>query len=144
MRRPVDDATLAYYIAFFQERLDNGDEFHKSLRSTYKAILSSPQFFYFREQPGPLDDYAIASRLSYFLWSSLPDDELTALAARGELRKPAVLRAQVDRMLGDKRSQRFVENFTGQWLELRKINATTPDRDLYREFDGFLFWSMPQ
>lgn len=144
MRRPVDDATLAYYIAFFQERLDKGDEFHKSLRSTYKAILSSPHFFYFREQPGPLDDYAIASRLSYFLWSSLPDDELTAFAARGELRKPAVLRAQVDRMLGDKRSQRFVENFTGQWLELRKINATTPDGNLYREFDGFLFWSMPQ
>jgi hypothetical protein len=144
MRRPVDDATLAYYIAFFQERLDKGDEFHKSLRSTYKAILSSPHFFYFREQPGPLDDYAIASRLSYFLWSSLPDEELTAFAARGELRKPAVLRAQVDRMLGDKRSQRFVENFTGQWLELRKINATTPDGNLYREFDGFLFWSMPQ
>lgn len=144
MRRPVDDATLAYYIAFYQERLDKGDEFHTALRSTYKAILSSPHFFYFREQPGPLDDYAIASRLSYFLWSSLPDDELTALAARGELRKPAVLRAQVDRMLGDKRSQRFVEHFTGQWLELRKINATTPDGNLYREFDGFLFWSMPQ
>jgi hypothetical protein len=144
MRRPVDDATLAYYVGFFQERLDKGNEFHKALRSTYKAILSSPQFFYFREQPGPLDDYAIASRLSYFLWSSLPDGELTALAARGELRKPAVLRAQVDRMLGDKRSQHFVENFTGQWLELRKINATTPDGNLYREFDGFLFWSMPQ
>jgi mono/diheme cytochrome c family protein len=144
MRRPVDDATLAYYVGFFQERLDKGNEFHKALRSTYKAILSSPQFFYFREQPGPLDDYAIASRLSYFLWSSLPDEELTALAAKGELRKPAVLRAQVDRMLGDKRLQRFVEHFTGQWLELRKINATTPDGNLYREFDGFLFWSMPQ
>ena len=144
MRQPVDDATLAYYVGFFQERLDKGHEFHTALRSTYKAILSSPHFFYFREQPGPLDDYAIASRLSYFLWSSLPDEELTALAARGELRKPAVLRAQVDRMLGDKRSQRFVENFTGQWLELRKINATTPDGNLYREFDGFLFWSMLQ
>ena len=66
MRRPVDDATLAYYIAFFQERLDKGDEFHTALRSTYKAILSSPHFFYFREQPGPLDDYAIASRLSCY------------------------------------------------------------------------------
>ncbi|MDA0591406.1 MAG: DUF1592 domain-containing protein [Planctomycetota bacterium] len=144
MRRPVDDAMLAYYVGFFQERLESGYEFHSALRSTYRAILSSPHFFYFREQPGPLDDYAIASRLSYFLWSSLPDDELTALAAKGELRKPAVLRAQVDRMLGDKRSQRFVENFTGQWLELRKINATTPDGNLYREFDPFLFWSMPQ
>ncbi len=144
MRRPVDDKTLAYYVGFFQERLDKGLEFHTALRSTYRAILSSANFFYFREQPGPLDDYAIASRLSYFLWSSLPDGELTALAAKGELRKPAVLRAQVERMLGDKRSQRFVENFTGQWLELRKINATTPDGNLYREFDPFLFWSMPQ
>ena len=144
MRRPVDDKTLAYYVGFFQERLDKGLEFHTALRSTYRAILSSANFFYFREQPGPLDDYAIASRLSYFLWSSLPDGELTALAAKGELRKPAVLRAQVERMLGDKRSQRFVENFTGQWLELRRINATTPDGDLYREFDPFLSSSMPQ
>lgn len=144
MRRPVDDATLAYYIAFFHERLDKGYEFHTALRSTYKAILSSPHFFYFREQPGPPDDHAIASRLSYFLWSSLPDGELTALAARGELRKPAVLRAQVERMLNDDRSQRFIDNFTGQWLELRKINATTPDPNLYGEFDAFLFWSMPR
>jgi mono/diheme cytochrome c family protein len=144
MRQPVDDATLAYYIAFFHERLDKGYEFHTALRSTYKAILSSPHFFYFREQPGPLDDHAIASRLSYFLWSSLPDGELTALAARGELRKPAVLRAQVERMLNDDRSQRFIDNFTGQWLELRKINATTPDPNLYGEFDAFLFWSMPR
>ena len=143
MRRPVDDATLAYYIAFFHERLDKGYEFHTALRSTYKAILSSLHFFYFREQPGPLDDYAIASRLSYFLWSTLPDEELTALAARGELRQPAVRRAQVERMLNDDRSQRFIDNFTGQWLELRKINATTPDPNLYGEFDAFLLWSMP-
>lgn len=144
MRRPVDDKTLAYYVGFFQERLDKGNEFHTALRSTYQAILSSPHFFYFREEPGSLDDHAIASRLSYFLWSTLPDDTLTSLAAKGELRKPAVLRAQVERMLGDKRSQRFIEDFTGQWLELRKINATTPDRNLYGEFDPFLFWSMPQ
>ena len=144
MRRPVDGQTVAYYIAFFHERLDNGYEFHTALRSTYKAILSSPRFFYLDERPGPLDDHAIASRLSYFLWSTLPDDGLTALAAKGELRKPAVLRAQVERMLGDQRSQRFIDNFTGQWLDLRKINATTPDGDVYREFDAFLQWSMPR
>ncbi len=144
MRRPVDDATLAYYVAFFQERLDKGNEFHTALRSTYKAILSSPHFFYFREQPGSLDDHAIASRLSYFLWSTLPDDTLTSLAAKGELRRPAVLRAQAERMLGDERSQRFIDSFTGQWLELRKINATTPDPNMYGEFDAFLMWSMPQ
>ncbi|MBM3824679.1 MAG: DUF1592 domain-containing protein [Verrucomicrobia bacterium] len=143
MRRPVDDKTIAYYVGVFQERLDQGREFHTALRGTYRAILSSPHFFYFREQPGSLDDFAVASRLSYFLWSTLPDDELTSLAAKGELRKPAVLRAQVERMLGDKRSQRFIENFTGQWLELRKINATTPDPSLYGEFDAFLLWSMP-
>ena len=144
MRRPVDDKTLAYYVGFFQERLDKGYEFHTALRTTYKAILSSPKFFYFHEQPGPIDDHAIAARLSYFLWSSLPDDTLTSLAAKGELRKPAVLRAQVERMLGDERSQRFIDSFTGQWLELRKINATTPDPSLYGEFDAFLLWSMPQ
>ena len=144
MRRPVDGKTLAYYVGFFQERLDKGYEFHTALRNTYKAILSSAHFFYFREQPGSLDDHAIASRLSYFLWSTLPDDTLTSLAAKGELRRPAVLRAQVERMLGDERSQRFIEDFTGQWLELRKINATTPDGNLYSEFDAFLFWSMPQ
>ena len=144
LRRPADDSMLAYYLGFFQGRLDKGDEFHAVLRSTYKAILSSPNFFYFREKPGPLDDHAIASRLSYFLWSTLPDRELSALAAKGELRKPAVLRAQVERMLGDERSQRFIENFTGQWLELRKIDATTPDPSLYREFDDFLRWSMPR
>ena len=144
LRQPVDDATLASYVGFFQECLDNGYEFHTALRSTYKAILSSPRFFYFDERPGSLDDHALASRLSYFLWSTLPDDELTAVAARGELRKPAVLRAQVERMLDDDRAQRFIENFTGQWLELRKINATTPDPNLYREFDAFLLWSMPR
>ena len=144
LRQPVDDATLASYVGFFQECLDNGYEFHTALRSTYKAILSSPRFFYFDERPGSLDDHALASRLSYFLWSTLPDDELTAVAARGELRKPAVLRAQVERMLDDDRAQRFIENFTGQWLELRKIDATTPDPNLYREFDAFLRWSMPR
>lgn len=143
-RRPPDEATLAASVAFFEARLDEGSEFHSALRSTYKAILSSPHFFYFREKPGPLDDHALAARLSYFLWSTLPDEELSSLAGRGELHKPAVLRAQVERLLADDRSQRFIENFTGQWLELRKIDATTPDPGLYGEFDPFLQWSMVQ
>jgi hypothetical protein len=143
LRRPVDDAMLASSIAVFQALLDEGEEFHTALRNTYKAILSSPRFFYFDERPGSLDDHAVASRLSYFLWSTLPDDELAAVAARGELRTPAVLRAQVERMLDDDRAQRFIDNFTGQWLELRNINATSPDRRMYGEFDDFLLWSMP-
>lgn len=142
MRRPADEAALAYHLAFFQAELDRKQPFHVALRNTYKAILSAPGFFYFKEQPGPLDAYAVASRLSYFLWSSLPDEELLAVASRDELRQPAVLRAQVERMLKDNRSQRFIENFTGQWLELRKIDATLPDPKLYAEFDAFLSWSM--
>src|SRR5208282_5892601 len=91
-----------------------------------------------------LDGYALAGRLSYFLWSTLPDEQLLAAARKGELTKPAVLRAEVERMLNDPRAQRFTENFCGQWLDLRKINATVPDPQLYGEYDPFLFWSMPR
>ena len=86
----------------------------------------------------------MAVRLSYFLWSSMPDDTLIALAAKGELTKPSVLRVQVERMLNDPKSTRFTVNFAGQWLDLRNINATSPDPQIYGEFDDFLFWSMPR
>jgi hypothetical protein len=81
---------------------------------------------------------ALASRLSYFLWNTLPDEELIGLAERGELSRPATLDAQVERMLGDPRSHRFVSNFLGQWLDLRLIDFTTPDPKLYPEFDTAL------
>ena len=84
----------------------------------------------------------MASRLSYFLWSSLPDEELLALAQRGELQKPDVLRAQVERMLADPKSNRFVESFTGQWLRLYDIDFTVPDQNLYPEYDQLLRQSM--
>jgi hypothetical protein len=122
----------------------------------YKAILSSPHFLVFTE-PGlasaadgvnlrspKLDDHAIANRLSYFLWTGPPDETLLAAAARGELTRPEPLRAQVERMLADPKAHRFTENFTGQWLDLRKINATIPDPRLYGDFDGVLLWSMPR
>lgn len=142
LRRPVDGATLEYYTAFFRECLAKGAEMHVALRKTYKAILSSPNFVYFREEPGALDDHAIASRLSYFLWSTMPDTELLDIAAQGKLREPSVLRTQVERMLSDDRSHRFIEHFTSQWLELRNLEATSPDPKLYAEFDPFLLWSM--
>jgi hypothetical protein len=88
--------------------------------------------------PGELDNYASASRLSYFLWRSMPDDELFSLAAEGKLSDANVLRQQVDRLLADERSQRFVSDFLGQWLRLYKINATTPDQRLYWEYDELL------
>src|SRR5207248_1540399 len=82
--------------------------------------------------------------LSYFLWSGPPDEELTAAAARGELTKPDTLRGHVERLLNDPRAHRFTENFTGQWLDLRKIDATIPDPQLYGDFDGVLLWAMPR
>src|SRR5262249_55868000 len=116
----------------------------------YKAALCSPHFLFLTEpidkngRGTALDSYAVAFRLSYFLWSSLPDAELSALAAKGELTRPAVLRTQVERMLNDPKAHRLTANFAGQWLDLRNINATSPDPQIYGEFDDFLFWSMPR
>jgi hypothetical protein len=92
----------------------------------------------------PISEYALASRLSYFLWSSMPDDELLNLAAQHKLRQPAVLRAQVIRMLRDPKSQALVENFAGQWLELRRLESVVPDREKFPDFDDYLRMSMRQ
>jgi hypothetical protein len=119
-----------------------GEDFASAMRAGYKAILCSPHFLMLTEDPGALGDYALAARLAQFLWSSLPDDELFAVAAKGDLRQPAVLRAQTERMLKDRRAARFAQSFTGQWLDLRKFHAMKPD-DLYSEYDGTLAWSMP-
>src|SRR5262249_36631068 len=97
---------------------------------------------YFSEQPGRLDDYALASRLSYFLWNSLPDDELFRLAERGTLSEPEQLQAQVERMLSDTKAERFARDFVGQWLGVDPLAATAPDADLYPEFDQLLQYSM--
>ena len=94
--------------------------------------------------PGKLDDFDLATRLSYFLWSSTPDDTLAELASRGELGKPDVLRQQVERMLDDPKAHALTENFTGQWLSLRNLKATIPDKKLYPDFDELLEYSMPR
>ena len=100
--------------------------------------MSSPEFLYHEAAPGPLDDYALATRLSYLLWKSLPDDQLLFLAAGGRLNDLEVLTNEVNRMLADKKAQRFVEDFLDQWLELKDIDATTPDEKLYPEYDDVL------
>jgi hypothetical protein len=139
-RRPVERAEVTPYIGLVEEALAAGEPFSEALRGGYRALLSSPRFLYLPEKPGPLDDHALASRLSYFLWSSMPDEDLLAAADAGKLRK--TLRAQVDRMLADPKAKAFTENFTGQWLKLREIDFTVPDRKLYPEFDEVLKYSM--
>jgi hypothetical protein len=150
-RRPVGAELQDYYVQFVLAELDKKRSFEEAMLIGYRAVLCSPHFLFLTEplgtrpdQPAALDDFAVAARLSYFLWSTLPDRELTERAAKGELTKPEVLRAQVERLLKDPRSQRFTEDFAGQWLDLKKINDTTPDPNAYAEFDDFLFWSMPQ
>jgi len=140
-RRPVTEDEAKPFVALVAKSLEMGQPFEAALRAGYKAVLSSPKFLFLREPTGPLDDHALASRLSYFLWSTTPDEPLLALAAKGELRKPDVLRAQVERMLKHPKARAFTENFTGQWLSLRDIAATTPDKALYPEWEEMLQWS---
>ncbi|MCA9107828.1 MAG: DUF1592 domain-containing protein, partial [Planctomycetales bacterium] len=151
MRRPVSDALIEQYFSIFRRRFDEGDCFETAMRAAYLAALCSPDFLYhldtdpesaWREESADdaatLDDWGLANRLSYLLWNSVPDERLARLAASGQLRDPAVLHGEVERMLVDARSERFLEDFVGQWLKLRQIAATDPDRKLYPEFSPYL------
>ncbi len=149
-RRPVDATVRQLYVAKVEERLKAGDCFETAMRWAYRAALCSPDFLY-QVELGPtratgmsplLNDYALACRLSYFLWNSMPDERLTQIAASGKLRAPAVLRPEIERMLNDTKSQRFIEDFLGQWLKLRQIAANDPDKKLYPEFSPYLQDSM--
>jgi hypothetical protein len=110
------------------------------------AALCSPNFLYMDETFHPksreLHGHELATRLSYLLWSSMPDGELFRCAADGSLLQPVALSRQVERMLKDTRSEQFTRNFVGQWLHLREINETTPDRKLYDEYDELLQYSL--
>jgi hypothetical protein len=133
-RRPVTDADLGIYRTLVAARMAKGEAFQDAMIAAYRMALASPEFLLLQEPPGRLTDHALAQRLSYFLWSSMPDEALFALADTGELGKPDVLRAQTERMLQDPKGKRFVENFLGEWLNLRDISATQPDTNLYPEF----------
>ena len=137
-RRPVTDSDIKPFLARVQAKLDQKVSFEEAMRVGLRSVLVSPHFLFLREKPGRLDDFALASRLSYFLWSSMPDEQLMALAEKGTLSQPETLREQVERMLRDPKAAAFTENFAGQWLGLRAIDATMPDRMLYPEFDDVL------
>lgn len=141
-RRPVSDAELEPYISMVSGSIEAGDGLLQALRLGYRALLCSPRFLYFQEEPGPLDDYAIASRLSYLLWNRMPDDQLMEQAAAGRLRQPEAIQEQVERMLEDPRGADFVPDFAAQWLDLSEIEATEPDRRLHRGFDLIVQQSM--
>ncbi len=134
-RRPVKEEETKRFLALFNQQYELGHGFTGSLLSTYTAILASPGFIYVQEAPGALDDYALATRLSLFLWNSPPDAELRSLAAAGRLHNPAVLKAQTDRLLDDPKSHRFIEAFTDYWLDLRKIDDSSPSTTLYNDYE---------
>lgn len=100
----------------------------------YTAVLASPGFVFLDEKPGRLDDHAVATRLALFLWNSTPDARLRTLAARGELRRPDVLRAETERLLDDPKSRRFVDAFLDYWVDARKMEETTPSTTLYNDY----------
>ena len=134
-RRPVEQAHVRRFLELFNREFEQGHGFGRSLLSTYTAVLASPGFVYVQEEPGKLSGYALATRLALFLWNSEPDAELRSLAASGRLNKPEVLKAQTERLLNDPKSRRFVEAFTDYWLDLRKINDSSPSTTLYNDYE---------
>jgi len=143
-RRPVTEEQVDPYFSLAAKKLEKSGMLSTALRVGYRAVLCSPRFLSFIETPGELDDFAIASRLSYMLWNSLPDHELLALAKNGKLSQAKVLSTQVDRLLEDPKSARFIASFTDQWLNLKEIDFTTPDPKRFRQFDAIVQDSMVQ
>lgn len=151
-RRPASDSEIDRLAKLVELALDQKAKFEEAVQVALQAVLASPSFLYRWELEGSESDaetralspYELASRLSYFLWSSMPDDELFARAADGTLGQPDVLQAQVMRMLLDPKANALVTNFAGQWLQFRNLDSVTPDPDLFPTFDDELRTSMQE
>ena len=150
-RRPAAPQEVNQLVKLVSRAQKEGDSFEEGLCVALEAMLVSPHFLFRIEkdtaptsgEPGrAISEHELASRMSYFLWTSMPDDELLDCADRGVLRKPDVLAAQVRRLLEDPKSRSLAENFGGQWLELRKLESVRPDRERFPEFDDYLNMSM--
>ncbi len=148
-RRPTTELENHYLLHFFDTCQQQGYTYEESMQASVTRILISPAFLFRIEQDGPigqnrpLDDFELATRLSYFLWSSMPDEELFALARAGELTNEPALLAQVERMLKDEKVRYgLVENFAGQWLQTRRLQAIRPDEKYYPKFDDALRQAM--
>jgi len=133
-RRPVQETDVQRYLAVVKNEIKNGHDFAYSMLAGYTAIICSPPFLYLEEEPGRLHSYALASRLSFFLWNSPPDEALLERVHSGDLAQPGVLRSEAERLLNDPKSRRFVEAFLDYWLDLRKFDATTPSNTLYPDY----------
>ena len=151
-RRPVTAQEVDRLTGWIARAQQDGGSFEDGVALAIQAMLVSPGFLFRIEKnaagaavagaPAFISQYDLASRLSYFLWSSIPDENLLSAAAAGTLHKPAVLRAQVRRMLRDPKSSRLVENFAGQWLQIRALESVKPDRKRFPEFDDYVRFSM--
>jgi hypothetical protein len=145
-RRPLEQADLNMIMSFYEDGAENGG-FERGIQTALRFILTSPEFL-FRSEPDPdsvapgevyaLSDLALASRLSFFLWSSIPDDELLEVAASNKLHEPEVFEQQVDRLLRDPKALALVDNFAAQWLFLRNLKSINPDTRTFPDFDDKL------
>jgi len=152
-RKALNDASLATLMDFYQRGRANNASFESGIESALQFILASPEFL-FRFEPDPsnlaantvyrIDDLALASRLSFFLWSSIPDDQLLTMASQGKLKDPVVLQQQVKRMLADRRSNALIANFAEQWLFLRNLKTAAPDLEAFPDFDDNLRRAMKE
>jgi hypothetical protein len=133
-RHPFPQSEVQRFVGIARRALTNGYSFTDAMIAAYTGVLSSPGFLYFEEKPGRLSDWALAERLSYFVWNSCPDDELRYVAKADKLHRPEVLRQETERLLNDRRSERFVEAFLDYWLDLRLISGTSPDEELYPDY----------
>jgi mono/diheme cytochrome c family protein len=149
-RRPMSRPEVDRYANLVSLTLRQGDSFEEGVCVALQGMLVSPHFLFRIERDPPsavgtphaISDYELASRLSYFLWSSMPDDALLGCAGRRELRKPAVLAAQIRRMLKDPKANALAANFGGQWLQFRALESVNPDRTRFTGFDDYLRLSM--
>ncbi len=151
-RRPVTDQEVADLYAFIDLAKEEGDDFEQGIRLIIRATLMSPHFLFrveldptpTSEQAHPLTDHQLAARISYFLWSSIPDDELRQLADEGRLNNEEVLTAQVERMLNDPRAESLVHNFGGQWLYFNALADVQPDYVIFPDYNEALRKSLQQ
>jgi mono/diheme cytochrome c family protein len=150
-RRPATKDEVERYVRLYETVRKEGDSFEEGVAVALQGILMAPVFLFRVENDRPpvhpdgsypITDYELASRLSYFLWSSMPDEELLGIAQQGTLRKPEVLKAQVERMLKDPKSRALVDNFGGQWLQFKSLEAVKPDRVLFPDWNDNIRLSM--